>query len=146
MASVGTYLNFNRNTEEAFNFYRTVFGGDFIGGIMRLGDAPPQPGAPELSAADKNLVMHVALPICGGHLLMGTDAPESLGFKVSFGNNSYICLSPDDRAHCDKIFNGLAAGGQVSQALSDTFWGAYFGTVTDRYGVQWMINFETQAA
>ncbi|HET6540146.1 MAG TPA: VOC family protein, partial [Chryseolinea sp.] len=93
MSSVSTYLNFPRNTEEAFNFYKSVFGGDFFGGkIMRFGDMPPQQGAPPMAEGDKNLVIHVALPITGGHMLMGTDAPETMGFKVNFGNNVHINL------------------------------------------------------
>lgn len=95
MARVSTYLNFTRNTNEAFNFYRSVFGGEFIGDIARFKDIPPSPGMPPLADADKNLVMHIALPILGGHVLMGTDAPESMGFRVNPGNNVYINLEPD---------------------------------------------------
>src|SRR5688572_9369191 len=98
MARTSTYLNFARNTETAFNFYKSVFGGSFVGKISRFSDVPPQEGAPPLSAADKNLVMHIALEILGGHVLMGTDAPESMGFKVNFGNNIYINIEPDTRA------------------------------------------------
>lgn len=140
MASVGTYLNFNRNTEEAFLFYQSVFGGEFAGGIMRMGDAPPPEGAPPMAEEDKNLVMHVALPILNGHLLMGTDAPESMGFNVRFGTNSYICLSPDTRAEARRLFDGLSAGGKVEMDLADMFWGSYFGSFTDQFGVQWMID------
>jgi PhnB protein len=85
MSRVSTYLNFVGNTEEAFNYYKSVFGGEFEGGISRMGQVPPEPGQPPLSEKDKNLVMHVALPILGGHMLMGTDAPESMGFHVNFG-------------------------------------------------------------
>ncbi|HLA58900.1 MAG TPA: hypothetical protein VK622_09070, partial [Puia sp.] len=93
MARVNTYLNFPRNTEEAFNFYKTVFGGDFGGmGISRFGDIPAQEGMPPLAENDKNLIMHIELSITGGHVLMGTDAPESLGFHVNFGNNVHISL------------------------------------------------------
>jgi PhnB protein len=146
MASVGTYLNFPRNTEEAFTFYRSVFGGEFTGdGIMRMGDAPPQEGTPPLSEADKNLVMHVALPLFGGHLLMGTDAPESMGFSVKMGNNSYICLSPDSRAETKRLFDALSAGGKVEMELQDMFWGSYFGSCSDRFGVQWMFDCVEQA-
>ncbi|MCB0686685.1 MAG: VOC family protein, partial [Saprospiraceae bacterium] len=95
MASVSTYLNFKRNTEEAFNFYKAVFGGEFFGqGIMRFGDIPPQEGMPPLAEEDKNLVMHVELRILNSHSLMGTDAPESMGFKLNPGNNIYINLQP----------------------------------------------------
>src|SRR5688572_13364945 len=98
MASTSTYLNFPRNTEEAFNFYRAVFGGEFVSPISRFSDIPAQDGMPPLAEADKNLVMHVELPIVGGHLLMGTDAPETMGFNVTVGNNVYINLQPDTRA------------------------------------------------
>ena len=142
MASTGTYLNFPRNTEEAFNFYKSVFGGEFAGeGIMRFKDVPAQPDQPPIAEEDKNLIMHIALIITGGHMLMGTDAPESMGFNVIFGNNSYICLSPDSRTECDKLFAALSAGGNVTMPLADMFWGDYFGTCTDKFGVQWMFNF-----
>ena len=140
MSSVGTYLNFPRNTEEAFNFYKSVFGGEFAGPINRFGEIPPQEGMPPLAEADKNLVMHVALPILGGHLLMGTDAPESMGFTVNPGNNVYISLSPDTREETKKIFDGLSEGGEVKMELQDTFWGAYYGSCADKYGIQWMLN------
>lgn len=140
MASVSTYLNFSRNTEEAFNFYRSVFGGDFTRPISRMGDVPRSDGMPPLSEEDKNLVMHVSLPILGGHLLMGTDAPESMGFKLVFGNNQYINLEPDTRAETKRLFNALSAGGKVTMELQDMFWGDYFGTCVDKFGVQWMFN------
>ncbi|MBL7817875.1 MAG: VOC family protein [Saprospiraceae bacterium] len=141
MASVGTYLNFPRHTEEAFNFYKSVFGGEFAGnGIMRFGDVPPQEGAPEMSDEDKNLVMHVGLPILNGHLLMGTDAPESMGFTVTIGNNSYICLSPDTRTETQRLFDGLSESGVVTMPLTDMFWGSLYGSCTDKYGVQWMFD------
>jgi PhnB protein len=98
-----------------------------------------------LSEADKNLVMHVGLPILGGHLLMGTDAPESMGFSVKMGNNSYICLSPDSRAETKRLFDALSAGGKVDMELQDMFWGSYFGSCSDRFGVQWMFDCVEQA-
>jgi len=141
MSSVSTYLNFPRNTEEAFNFYKSVFGGDFFGGkIMRFGDMPPQEGAPTMAEGDKNLVIHVALPITGGHMLMGTDAPETMGFKVNFGNNVHINLQIDTRDETRNLFKALSAGGVVSMDLQDMFWGDYFGSCTDKFGVQWMFN------
>ena len=140
MPSVGTYLNFSRNTEEAFNFYREVFGGEFAGGIQRMSDVPPQEGQPAMPDEDKNLVMHVALPILGGHLLMGTDAPESMGFHVSPGNNVYISLSPDTRSEADRLFQALSAGGKVEMPMQEMFWGDYFGSCVDKFGIQWMVN------
>ena len=141
MASVSTYLNFERDTEAAFNFYKSVFGGEFFGnGIMRMGDAPPQDGMPPLAEEDKNLVMHVELKILGGHSLMGTDAPESMGFHLNKGNNVYINLMPDTRKETKRLFDALSAGGKIDMELQDMFWGDYFGSCIDKFGVQWMFN------
>jgi PhnB protein len=140
MASVSTYLNFVRETEEAFNFYKSVFGTEFEGEIARMGEAPPQPGHPPLPEKDKNLVMHVSLPILAGHRLMGTDAPESMGFTLVKGNNVYINLEPDTRAETDKLFKALAEGGEVEMEPQEMFWGDYFGSLTDKFGVKWMFN------
>lgn len=140
MARVSTYLNFPRQTETAFKFYQSVFGGEFNGGINRFKDIPAHEGAPPLAEADKNLVMHIELTILGGHVLMGTDAPESMGFKVNFGNNVYINLEPDTRAEVDKLFAALSSGGKTEMAPQEMFWGAYFGSCTDKFGVQWMLN------
>lgn len=147
MASVSTYLNFPGNTEEAFSFYKSVFGGEFSGkGISRMGEVPPQEGMPVLSEKDKNLVMHVTLPILNGHLLMGTDATASMGFKVIFGNNMYINLEPDTRAETKRLFDALSTGGKVEMELQDMFWGDYYGSCTDKFGVQWMFNCAEKSA
>lgn len=140
MSRTSTYLNFSRNTEEAFNFYKTVFKTEFEGEMHRMGEVPAQEGQPELSDEDKNLVMHVALPILGGHMLMGTDAPESMGFEVNQGNNVFINLEPDTRAETDRLFHALADGGKIGMALQEMFWGDYFGSLTDKFGMQWMFN------
>lgn len=141
MAKVSTYLNFGRQTEEAFNFYKSVFGTDFLGnGIMRFSDVPPSDAMPPLPDADKNLVMHVSLPILGGYHLMGSDAPESMGFKVNMGNNVYINLEPDTRKETERLFKALSEGGTVEQELQDMFWGDYYGSCNDRFGVRWMFN------
>ena len=140
MARVTTYLNFVRNTEEAFNFYKSVFKTGFIGPIMRLGDGPPCEGQPPLAEADRKLIMHVALPILGGHVLMGTDAPESMGLTLNQGNNIYLNLEPDTRADTDRLFAELGKGGKVESALKDMFWGAYWGCLTDKFGIRWMFN------
>jgi PhnB protein len=140
MAKTSIYLNFKNQTEVAFNFYKTVFGGEFDGGIHRMGEAPLQEGQSELTEADKNLVMHVALPLLGGCMLMGTDAPESMGFKVQFGNNIYINLEPDTRAETEKLFNLLSENGTVEMTLQEMFWGDYYGSCKDKFGVQWMFN------
>jgi PhnB protein len=140
MAKVSTYFNFTNKTEEAFNFYQSVFGGEFIGGISRFGDIPPSDGMPPIAETDKNLVIHIVLPILGGHLLMGTDAPESMGFRVNSGNNVYLMLEPDTRAETKYLFNALSAGGTIEQDLQDMFWGDYYGSCKDKFGVQWMFN------
>jgi PhnB protein len=140
MARTSTYLNFARSTEEAFNFYKSVFGTQFVGGIARFSDVPVQEGQPAMRDEDKQLVMNVQLPILGGHLLMGTDAPESMGFQLNQGNNVYICLDPDTRAEADALFAALSAGGKVEQPLEEMFWGDYFGSFVDKFGVNWMIN------
>ena len=125
MARVTTYLNFAGNTEEAFLFYRSVFKSEFAGPIMRFGDGPPPPGQPPLPPEQARLVMHVALPILAGHVVMGTDAPESMGFTLHQGNNVFINLEPDTRAETDRLFAALADGGKVESPLQDMFWGAY---------------------
>ncbi len=141
MARVNTYLNFSRNTEEAFNFYKSVFGGEFgNNGIARFGDIPAMEGMPLLPNEDKNLIMHIELVITGGHVLMGTDAPESMGFKVNFGNNVHISIEPDTRSETKKLFDALSTGGKIEQDLQEMFWGAYYGACKDKFGVQWMFN------
>lgn len=141
MANVSTYLNFGRNTEEAFNFYKSVFGTEFLGeGFMRFSDIPPSESMPPLPETDKNLVMHVSLPILGGHIIMGTDAPESMGFKLKPGNNVYLNLEPDTRKETERLFHALSDVGKVEQELQDMFWGDYYGSCRDRFGVQWMFN------
>lgn len=140
MSQVSTYLNFSRNTEEAFNFYKSVFGGEFEGEINRFMDIPPAEGMPQIAEADKKLVMHIALPILGGHLLMGTDAPESMGFNLVQGNNVHISLHPDTRKETERLFKALSEGGKVEMELQDTFWGAYYGNCKDKFGINWMLN------
>jgi len=140
MARVSTYLNFPRSTEEAFLFYKSVFETDFSAPIARFKDIPAQPGQPPLSEADGNLVMHIELPILGGHVLMGTDAPESMGFTVTRGNNVHINLEPDTRPEADRLFKALSAGAAIQMPLQEMFWDGYFGSLTDRFGVSWMFN------
>jgi PhnB protein len=136
MSRTSTYLNFGRNTEEAFLFYKSVFGTEFLAPITRMSVS----GAPDLNDADQNLVMNVALPIVGGHVLMGTDAPESMGFNLVQGNNVHINLEPDSLEETERLFAALSNGGKVGMALEKMFWGAYFGSITDKYGIQWMFN------
>lgn len=140
MARVTTYLNFPRSTEQAFLFYKSVFKTEFGPMLARFKDMPPQPEQPTLPEADANLIMHIELPILGGHVIMGSDAPESMGFKVSMGNNTHINLEPDTRAETERLFKALSEGGKVQMPLTDAFWGSYFGNLTDKFGVQWMFN------
>ncbi len=140
MPTLNTYLNFNGNTEEAFNFYKSVFGGEFIM-LQRLKDTPDADKLPE---ADKDKIMHVALPI-GGNILMGTDI-TSLMPQATFGTNSSICISPESEEEATKLFNGLAEGGHVGMPLEKMFWDSLFGFFTDKFGVQWMVNYELKQA
>jgi PhnB protein len=144
MAKTSIYLNFMGKTEEAFTFYKSIFGGDFVGVFQRLGEVPAGPGMPELTENEKQMIMHVELPILGGLVLMGTDALESMGHTVTFGNNISINLEPDTREETDRLFKALSGGGKASMPLADMFWGGYFGSCTDKYGVQWMFNCATK--
>lgn len=137
MATVNTYLNFNGNTEEAFNFYKSVFGGEFTS-LQRFKDTPEADKLPE---ADRDKIMHVALPIGNGSILMATDALESMGQKLSFGNNYHISVQAESEAEADDIFNRLSAGGEIAIPLGKMFWGDYFGMTTDQFGIQWMVNY-----
>lgn len=140
MSKVSVYLNFPDKTEEAFNFYKSVFGGEFDGGISRFGDAPPSENMPELSETDKKLVMHVLLRITGGFKLMGSDVPASIGAKVNIGNNVYINLEPDTREETRQLFKSLSDGGKAEMELQEMFWGDFYGSLTDKFGVCWMFN------
>lgn len=144
-ARVSTYLNFDGKTEEAFTFYQTVFKTAFLGeGIKRFGEIPASPEHPPVADSIKNMVLHVALPITGNHILMGTDAPKEMGFNLSRGNNMHICIEPESRAEADLLFNALSEGGQVTMPMADMFFGAYFGEFSDQYGINWMINYQTE--
>ena len=137
MARVSTYLNFSRNTEEAFNFYKSIFGGEFGGeGVARFSDVPVSEEMSPIAEEDKNLIMHIELPILGGHVLMATDAPESMGFNLNFGNNININLEPDTKAETKRLFEALSVDGKITMELQVMFWGAYFGSCTDKFGVQ----------
>lgn len=141
MARTSIYLNFPGNTEDAFIFYQSVFGGEFGNdGIARFGDMPHMEGAPPMSDVLKRMIVHVELEIIGGLILMGTDAPEEMGFSVIQGNNLNINLEPDTREEADRLFHALAEGGIILQELQEMFWGAYYGQVQDRFGIHWMVN------
>ncbi|THU37086.1 VOC family protein [Niastella caeni] len=138
MPALNPYLNFNGNAEEAFNFYRSVFGGEFLV-VSRFKDMPAEYKASE---KEDNLIMHISLPIAGGNYLMGSDVPSSMPKAVT-GNNINISLHPDTREEADRLFKGLSAGGNVVMPMADAFWGAYFGMFIDKFGISWMINVET---
>ncbi len=137
MAILNPYLNFAGNTEEAFRFYKSVFGGDFVT-LQRFKDTPESGRMP---ANEREKIMHVSLPVGKGNTLMATDALESQGHKVAMGNNVQLSLEADSKGEADKLFRGLSSGGKVTTPLADAFWGGYFGMVTDKFGVQWMINY-----
>lgn len=141
MAAVSIYLNFAGNAEEAFNYYKSVFHTEFQEPLMRMSDIPAQPGMPALPEAEKNRVMHVALPILGGTKLMATDTLESMGHKLIEGNNVTINLEPDSREETDRLFNALSDGGSEIAPMRDEFWG-YWGCCKDKFGIRWMFNFE----
>lgn len=144
MAKVKTWLHFRGNTEEAFNFYKKVFGTEFVDGIHRMSEIPLIEGQHPLAEEDKNLVMSVQLPIIGGHLLVGNDAPESMGNLIK-GNNVDICLDLDTRAEVNTLFNVLSEGGKVEMQPQDMFFGAYFGSCVDKFGINWVFNYSTKA-
>lgn len=135
MITINPYINFKGNTEEAFNFYRSIFGGDFIT-IMRFKDTPE---AAKLSPADLNKIMHIALPIGNGNILMGTDMLESSG-TLTVGNNVQLSVTTTSDVETDNIFNRLAAGGTITMPLDTMFWGSYFGMCTDKFGIHWMVS------
>ncbi|MTI39634.1 SRPBCC domain-containing protein [Fulvivirga lutimaris] len=140
-ARVSSYLNFDGKTEEAFLFYKKVFKTEFLGkGIERFSDIPAEAGHPPIADVIKKMVLHVELPILGGHILMGTDAPKEMGFALKQGNNMHICLEPETREEADRLFNELSKGGNVTMPMADMFFGAYFGEFSDKYGINWMIN------
>ncbi|MFZ0322775.1 MAG: VOC family protein [Actinomycetes bacterium] len=145
MARVSIYLNFMGNAEEAFNHYRSVFGGDFTS-FQRMSDVPPDSSQPPLPDNEKNLVMHVELPILGGTVLMATDMLESMGHALRTGNNVAINLEPDDLDETRRLFAALSDGATDIAPLEKMFWGAYWGTCCDRFGVRWMFNYADSPA
>lgn len=139
MATINPYLTFNGNCEDAFTFYKSVFGGDFPY-IGRYKDMPPMDGCDEISESDGEKIMHISLPISSETILMGSDSSEAFGKATIVGNNFSISINTVTSAEADKLFNGLSAGGKVTMPLNKTFWGAYFGMFTDKFGINWMIN------
>lgn len=138
MATINPYINFNGNCEEAFTFYKSVFGGDFAK-IVRFKEL----SNPEFPVADKeaNKIMHIALPI-GKNILMGNDVPESMGQVNENENRSKISISAESRKEADKLFNGLSVSGNIEFPIADSPWGSYFGMFRDKYGIEWMVEFD----
>jgi PhnB protein len=140
MATVNIYLTFNGNCEEAFNFYKSVFGGEF-GYVGRFGEMPPQDGMPTIPDAEKNKIMHISLPVSKETMLMGCDSSEALGEAIVVGNNFSITINGDNKVEADRLFNELSKGGKVTMSMNDTFWGSYYGLFRDKFDINWMINF-----
>ncbi len=138
MAQINPHINFNGNAEEAFNFYKSVFGGEFAK-IIRFKDL----ASTEFQVAENeaNKIMHIALPI-GKSILMANDVPEILGRTNENENRSKIVIRAESKEEADKLFNGLSAGGEIEMAVSDSPWGSYFGMFRDRYGIEWMVDFD----
>jgi PhnB protein len=141
MLTINPYLNFAGNTEEIFNFYKSVFGGEFSA-LQRFKDTSEAGNIPK---QEQDKIMHVALPIGNGTILMATDTLESMGQKLTVGNNFYIAIQPESKEEAQRLFNGLSAGGKVEMPLQDAFWGAYFGMFQDKFGIQWMVNYDQSA-
>lgn len=138
MAQINPYINFNGNTEEAFHFYKSVFGGEFAT-IIRFGDMP-NPDFP-IPEAENNKIMHIALPI-GKNVLMGNDVPEFMGKVNENENRSKISISAESREEADTLFNGLSKDGKIEMPIADSPWGSYFGMFRDKFGIEWMVDFD----
>jgi PhnB protein len=141
---IHSYLNFENKTEEAFRFYQKVLGGKLTD-IYRFGSMPPQGGF-ELTPDQKNLVMHVGLELPDGQMIMGSDMLAGMGPKRVEGNNFSLSVHPDSKQEADRIFSALAEGGTITMPIADQFWGDYFGSLRDRFGVNWMVNYSPRAA
>lgn len=139
MATTNTYLNFNGNCEEAFNFYKSIFGGNFTF-LGRFTDMPESKDY-KVPEKDKNKIMHVSLPI-GTSILMGCDSSGGWGPTFIQGNNFSVSIIPENKKEADTLFNALSKDGQITAPIHNTFWGAYFGMFTDKFGINWMVNFE----
>ena len=143
MATINTYLNFNGNCDAAFNFYKSVFGGEFI--FLGRFEEMPEGDGYKVKDSDKNKIMHVSLPI-GKTILMGSDTVGDWGPKFVQGNNFSVSITPENKEEADKLFKGLSAGGHITMPMENTFWGSYFGMLTDKFGINWMVNLEQSQA
>lgn len=142
---ISPYLTFNGNCEEAFNYYRSVFGGQF-GYVGRFKDMPPGPDGKQVPAEQGNMIMHISLPISAETTLMGSDSSPEFGQATNIGNNFSISITAFSQAEADRLYSGLANGGHAVMPMSKTFWGSYFGMCTDKFGVQWMVSFDEKPA
>lgn len=139
MKGVHPYFNFEGQTEEAFEFYKSVFGGEYKD-MVRFKDMPME--GMQIPESDMNKIMHVSIPLGKDTILMGTDTLPALGQKLNVGNNAYIMLSMDSKEEAQAIFGKLSAGGNIEMPLGDVPWGSYYGSFTDKFGVQWMLEYE----
>ena len=137
---VHTYLNFDGNAGEAFDFYKSVFGGEFTS-KMKMSEAPD---ADKYSEEEQDRIMHISLPLGGGAVLMASDIFTSMGQKFEGGSNVYISIHPDSKEEADRLFDGLSKGGEIEMPMEDQFWGDYFGSFIDKFGVKWMVNYNPQ--
>ncbi len=138
MTKINIYLNFAGHAEEAFIFYKSVFGGDFSA-VVRFKDMP-MPGE-KLRKEDEDKIMHIALPIGQGDVLMASDTLESFGQKLVQGNNAYISVHPDSRDEAARVFKALSAGGEIEMPIADQPWGDYWGSFKDKFGIPWMVSY-----
>ncbi len=138
--TVNVYLTFNGNCEEAFNFYKSVFGGEFPY-IGRFGEMPPTEGHAPIPEEHKNRIMHVSLPISKETVIMGSDTGGEWSADYKTGNNFSISISTDSKEEADRLFSGLSESGEVTMPMNKTFWGDYFGMFTDQFAVSWMVSF-----
>ena len=140
MATINPYLTFNGNCEDAFAFYKSVFGGEY-GYISRFKEMPPMEGM-NVPQAEGDKIMHVSLPISKETTLMGSDSSEAFGKATIAGNNFSISINADSKAEADKLFSAVSAGGNITMPLADTFWGSYFGMCVDKFGIAWMMSYD----
>ena len=138
MASINPYITFNGNCEEAFNFYKSVFGVEFKF-VGRYENMPPEYNFPE---SEKNKIMHISLPINNSTILFGADSSNSFGGDMKFGNNIAITINTESEEEANKLFNSLSIGGIITMPIDKTFWGALFGMFTDKFGINWMVNYD----
>ncbi|MEO1050604.1 MAG: VOC family protein [Bacteroidota bacterium] len=143
MTTVNVYITFPGNCKEAFDFYKSVFGGEYPY-VGTFSEMPPQDGIPPISDSDKDKIMHMSLPISNETILMGSDTVEGFGDPPVVGNNFSISVSTDSKEEADRIFGELSVGGNVVMPMADTFWGSYFGMFTDKFGINWMVGHDDQ--